>query len=166
MQKIVFYRQEKGREALLEYNFYDHQFAPSNLVVRKILMAMLASVKDQLTTLEVEYNDEMIADKLGKRAAELLRFLGATRETLRENKSGEVVVSRTFRASLTAERYEYFYHLQDVSELSHYRLLAGDQERIVFYFNRYLTLRVPFEDEERFYAELTKLHVPHQVVAV
>jgi hypothetical protein len=166
MQQILFYRHEKDGEAVLEYNFYDHQFAPTNLVVRKILMAMLESVKEQLTHLDVEYNDKMLADKLGKRAGELLRFLGAARDNLTENRSGDVVVSRRFRAELTPERYEYFYQMKDVSELSHYRLLAGERERIVFYFNRYLLLQIPIAEEERFYAGLTERQVPYKVMAV
>ncbi|NGQ97277.1 hypothetical protein G3578_19240 [Brevibacillus sp. SYP-B805] len=166
MQRIVFYRHEKDGEAFYEYNFYDHQFAPTNLVVRKILMAMLESVREQLTHLEVEYNDKMLADKLGKRAGELLRFLGAARENLQENRSGDVVVSRQFRAELTPERYDYFYQMKDVSELSHYRLLAGERERIVFYFNRYLLLQLPIGDEERFYAALTERQVPYKIEAV
>jgi hypothetical protein len=160
---ITLYRHESAGEAVLEYNFYDHQFAPTNLVVRKVLMAMLAAVKARLTHLEVEYNDQMLADKFGKRASELLRLLGATRENVRENRSGEQVISRTFRAELTAERYDYFYQLKDVAELSHYRLLEDSRERIVFYFNRYLAIRLPLAEEQQLYQQLATQQVPYQI---
>jgi len=163
MQSITLYRHVDAGDAVLEYNFYDHQFAPTNLVVRKVLMAMLSSVKERLTHLEVEYNDRMLAEKFGKRASELLRFLGASKENVRENRSGEEVISRTFRAELTAERYEYFYLLKDVSELSHYRLQDQSQDRIVFYFNRYLLIRIPLAEEEQLYQQLKELQVPTQV---
>lgn len=163
MHSITLYRHEADGQAILEYNFYDHQFAPTNLVVRKVLMAMLASVKERLTHLEVEYNDRMLADKFGKRASELLQFLGASKDNMRENRSGNDVISRTFRAEITGERYEYFYHLQDVSELSHYRLLEQSQDRVVFYFNRYLMIRIPLAEEDSLYQQLSHLQVPVQV---
>ncbi len=163
MQSITLYRHEADGEAVLEYNFYDHQFAPTNLVVRKVLMAMLASVKERLTHLEVEYNDRMLADKFGKRASELLRFLGASKENMRENRNGDEVISRIFRAELTDERYDYFYQLKDVSELSHYRLLEESRDRVVFYFNRYLMIRIPLAEEESFYQQLAQLQVPNRV---
>jgi len=164
MNAIVLYRQTIGEEASYEYNFYDNKFAPSNLVVRKVLMAMLSAARGRLTHLQVEYNDLMLAEKLGRRAGELLRFLGASKENLQEQRSGEVVVSRTFRAELTPERYDYFYHLKDVSELSHYRLLEGETDRVVFYFNQYLLVQLPVAEEERFLEALTELQVPYRMV--
>jgi hypothetical protein len=167
MNAIVFYTHVSADEISYEYNFYDNKFAPGNLVVRKIWMAMLNATKHRLTHLEVEYNDKMLADKMGaKRAGELLRFLGATRDNIRENRSGEVVVSRHFRSELTAERYEYFYHLLDVSELSHYRLLEQDAERIVFYFNQYLLLRCPEPEAQAFVQQLEAFQVPYKLVSL
>jgi hypothetical protein len=166
MNAIVFYTHAGAGEIIYEYNFYDNKFAPSNLVVRKIFMAMLNATKHRLTHLEVEYNDNMLADKLGKRAAELLRFLGANRDNVRENKSGEAVVSRIFRAELTEERFDYFYHLTDLSLLSHYKLLEQEQERIVFYFNQYLTLTIPTQEEQLFLDQLKELQVPNKRVAI
>lgn len=166
MNAIVFYTHGSGEDVIFEYNFYDNTFAPSNLVVRKVFMAMLASIHFRLTHLEVEYNDSMLADKLGKRAAEILRLLGASGENMRENKSGDVVVSRQFRAELTPERYGYFYHLIDISELPHYKLLQGDKGRIVFYFNQYLKLSLPQGDETLFYAKLREFQIPYKLVSI
>ncbi|MFY0544620.1 hypothetical protein [Brevibacillus sp. H7] len=167
MNAIVLYTRESDKEVAFEYNFFDNQFAPGNLVVRKVLMSMLNSVRQRLTHLEVEYNDSMLADKLGaKRAGELLRFLGATRENRRDNRSGEIVVSRTFRAELTSERFEYFYNLLDVSELSHYRLLEGERDRIVFYFTQYLLLRCPSEESALFLKQLDDMQVPYKLVSI
>ncbi len=166
MNAIVFYRSQSAGEALLEYNLYDNKFAPGNLVVRKVLMAMLASVRERLDRLEVEYNDNMLVEKVGGRAADLLRFLGATKETLRENKQGGVTVSRTFEAELTPERLDYFSAISDVSMLPHYRLKEGQTDRVVFYFNQYLLLRLPLQEERRFYDNLDELRVPHKTVSV
>lgn len=166
MNAIVFYTHESEGDIVFEYNFYDNTFAPSNLVVRKVFMAMLASIHFRLTHLEVEYNDSMIADKLGKRAGEILRLLGATSDNLKEEKSGDVVVSRMFRAELTPERYGYFYHLLDISELPHYKLLENEKERIVFYFNQYVKLSLPSGEETLFYAKLREFQVPYKLVAI
>jgi hypothetical protein len=166
MNAIVFYTHDAEDEIIYEYNFYDNKFAPGNLVVRKIFMAMLNASRHLLTHLEVEYNDAMLVEKMGKRAAELLRFLGANKENVRENKSGEVVVSRVFRAELTEERFAYFYHLTDLSQLAHYRLLQGDNERIVFYFNQYLKLCIPKAEEHLFLAQLKELQVPYRRMAI
>lgn len=163
MHAIRFYRQVREGEALLEYNFYDNGFAPSNLVVRKVWMAMLRSVQKRLTHLEIEYNDKMLLDRLGKRAVEVLRFLGASRENVRENQSNGITYSRTFRAELTAERYQYFYQMMDVSEFSHLRLQEGERDRTVFYFGQYLLLTIPAEEEEGFYHMLDELQVPYRV---
>lgn len=162
MKAIVFYRHQQTDHALVEYNFYDNQFAPSNLVVRKVWMAMLEAVQPALTDLELEYNDHLLLDKWKGRAGEVLRLLGATNETIREHRSGEVVVSRSFRAELTEERYQFFYELKDLSLFPHYRLLAGDSERIVSYFNQYVSVRLYGDEEERFTQILERLHVPYK----
>ncbi len=167
MNAIVLYTRPLGNETSFEYNFYDNQFAPSNLVVRKVFMAMLASVRNRLTHLEVEYNDSMLAEKMGaKRAGETLRFLGATKENRRDNRSGDIVVSRSFRAELTPERFEYFATMLDVSELSHYRLLEGEQERIVFFFTQYLLLRCPQEEADHFLKRLDDVQLPYRLVSI
>ena len=148
----------------MEYNFYDNQFAPSNLVVLKIFRAMLESVKERLSRLELEYNDRMIADKLGKRAGEVLRLLGAASDNLKENKQGDVLVSRTFEADLTEERYRFFLELLDLSDFIHYRLKEGEKDRIVYYFSQYLMLRLPIAEERLFYEKLAEVHVPYKLI--
>jgi hypothetical protein len=164
---IVLYTRQWENHTSFEFNFFDNQFAPGNLVVRKVLMAMLESVKQRLTHLEVEYNDSMLADKLGaRRAGELLRLLGASRENTRENRNGDIVVSRTFRAELTPERYAYFRNLLDVSELSHYRLLEGEEERVVFYFTQYLVLYCPKEEAAGFLKQLDNMQLPYKLVSI
>jgi hypothetical protein len=164
---VTFYTRRQGEETSFEYNFYDNGFSPSNLAVRKVLMAMLESVRPRLTHLEVEYNDGMLADKLGaRRAGELLRFLGASKANMRETYSGDVVVSRVFRAPLTPERYDYFHTLPDVSQLSHYRLQEQEKDRIVFYFTRYLQLIAPQREAERFAARLEAYGLPYRWVPI
>lgn len=163
MNAILFYRHPQSDHALVEYNFYDNGFAPSNLVVRKVLMAMLAVLKEKLTQLEVEYNDHQLLDKWSGRAGAVLKLLGAKSANLQEVKSGDVVVSRSFRAELTPERFQFFYELKDLSLLSHYRLLAGEKEQIVYYFNQYLSIRLSPEAEKRFWHTLLELHVPYRI---
>ncbi|MDA5110202.1 MULTISPECIES: hypothetical protein [Brevibacillus] len=167
MNAVTFYTRCQGEETSFEYNFYDNGFSPSNLAVRKVLMAMLESVRPRLTHLEVEYNDGMLADKLGaRRAGDLLRFLGASKANMRETYSGDVVVSRVFRAPLTPERYDYFHTLPDVSQLSHYRLQEQEKDRIVFYFTRYLQLIAPQREAERFAARLEAYGLPYRWVPI
>ncbi|MGD8192270.1 hypothetical protein ACQCN2_20055 [Brevibacillus ginsengisoli] len=164
MQGIVFSRRESEGNALLEYSFYDNKFASGNLVVRKVFMAMLSSVRERLTHLEVEYNDRMLAETLGKRAGEFLRLLGVTKENLRDNIQGSTVVSRTFRSEMNEERYNFFYYVDDLARLPHYSLMEEEQARVVFYFSQYLLLRIPLEEEEHFYQQLTDAQVPYEVI--
>lgn len=161
---ILFYRnRHEDGHVTLQYNFYDNGFAPSNLVVRKVLIAMLSVCADQLTQFEVEYNDRQLLDKWSGRAGEVLKLLGATSDNLHEVKSGEIVVSRSFRADMTPERYRFFDELRDVSLLPHYRFFAGAEERIVYYFNQYLSIRLPAAEEESFWQALRELHVPYRI---
>ncbi|MGG3874434.1 hypothetical protein [Brevibacillus laterosporus] len=166
MNAIKFYRHETATDAVLEYNFYDHKFAPTNLVVRKVLMAMLHSVQNRLTDLEVEYNDNMLVEKVGGNAARILTLLGASTENVQNNYRGETVVSRTFTAKMTPERFQYFYELKDVGELSRFALKEQELDRIVSYFNQYLLVVIPLEEEKQFFELLGAMHVPYQIQAV
>jgi len=168
MNAITFYTRRLDDATSFEFNLFDNRFATENLAVRKVLMAMLEAVRQRLSDVEVEYNDGMLADKVGaRRAGELLRFLGATKENSVENQSNGVVVSRTFRTPLTEERYEYFYHLQDIATLAHYRLKEADEDRVVFYFSRYLQLIASDEQAaDRFLAKLGSLSLPYRLVAI
>ncbi|KZE52457.1 MULTISPECIES: hypothetical protein [Brevibacillus] len=168
MNAIILYTKRQGQATSYEFNVFDNQFATENLAVRKVLMSMLESVRDRLTDLEVEYNDSMLAEKLGaKRAGETLRFLGATRENSKEHLSNGIVVSRSFQAPMTPERYAYFYELTDIAQLSHYRLKEGDEDRIVFYFTRYLQLIAPDEQASQiFLQKLAEFSLPYKLVPI
>lgn len=168
MNAIILYTRQQGDATSFEFNVFDNQFATENLAVRKVLMAMLQSVRHTLTELVIEYNDSMLVEKIGaRRAGELLRFLGATKENSQENRSNDVVVSRSFRAKLTDERYDYFYNLTDIAELSHYRLKAGDEDRIVFYFTRYLQLIAPDQkSHDAFLNGLQSFSLPYKLVPI
>lgn len=168
MNAIILYTRRQGESTSFEFNVFDNQFATENLAVRKVLMAMLDAVRNNLTELEIEYNDSMLLEKVGaKRAGELLRFLGATKENMRENQSNGVVVSRTFQAPFTEERYEYFYNLTDIAQLSHYRLKEGEADRIVFYFTRYLQLLAPDEgSSQAFLDRLEAFSLPYKLVPI
>ncbi|MFM1654402.1 hypothetical protein ACI7RC_20245 [Brevibacillus sp. B_LB10_24] len=163
MNGIFFYRWVQDGEARLEYNFYENQFAPTNLVVHKVFRAMLESVRQRVDRLEVEYNDSLLAEKLGRQAGEVLRFLGASRENLVDHKSGDVVVSRSFRAELTEERYQYFYKLLDVALFPRFGLSEGEREHISFHYGQYLLLRIPLAEERQFYDQLEGWQVPYQI---
>lgn len=168
MNAIILYTRRLGQATSFEFNVFDNQFATENLAVRKVLMAMLESVHERLSEVEIEYNDSMLAEKVGvKRAVELLRFLGASKENSRETLSNGVVVSRTFRAPLTEERYEYFYNLKDIATLAHYRLKEGEEDRIVFYFTRYLQLIAPDDQaHDTFLARLDAFSLPYKLVPI
>ncbi|WP_019122026.1 hypothetical protein [Brevibacillus massiliensis] len=163
MNGILFYRWEQDGDARLEYDFYENQFAPTNLVVHKVFRAMLDSVRRRLDRLEVEYNDSLLAEKLGRRAGEVLRFLGASRDNLVDHRSGDVVVSRSFHAELTEERFQYFYKLLDVAQFPRFRLSEGERERILFHFGQYLLLRIPLAEERQFYDQLESWQVPYKI---
>ncbi|MGC5327581.1 hypothetical protein [Brevibacillus sp. SYSU BS000544] len=164
MQGIVLQRKEHAGEAIITYSFYDNKFASGNLVVRKLYMAMLTSVEQRLSHIEVEYNDLMVAETLGKRAAEVLQRLGATKDNLRENRSGDTIVSRIFRSELTEDRYSYLYYFDDLARLAHYSFLEEDVTRVHFYFSQYLELQIPLAEEENFYQELTNAQVPYKLI--
>ncbi|QOS99123.1 hypothetical protein JNUCC42_22530 [Brevibacterium sp. JNUCC-42] len=166
MNAIKFYRHKTATDAVLEYNFYDHKFAPTNLVVRKVLMAMLNSVQTRLTDLEVEYNDNMLVEKVGGHAAKILKLLGATAANVQDNHRGETVVSRTFTAKMTPERFQYFYEVKDVGELPRFTLKEQEADRIISYFNQYLLLVIPLEEEKQFFEQLQEMYVPYHVQAV
>ncbi|MBH0330782.1 MULTISPECIES: hypothetical protein [Brevibacillus] len=168
LNAIILYTRRQGEATSFEFNVFDNQFATENLAVRKVLMAMLAAVSNKLTDLEVEYNDSILVEKVGaKRAGELLRFLGATKENMRENLSNGVVVSRIFHAPFTKEHYEYFYNLTDIAQLSHYRLQEGKEDRIVFYFTRYLQLIAPDEKSRQVFLEgLEEFSLPYKLVSI
>ncbi|GED69035.1 hypothetical protein BRE01_27370 [Brevibacillus reuszeri] len=168
MNAITLYTRKQGEATSFEFNVFDNQFATENLAVRKVLMAMLESVRHTLTVLEIEYNDSMLVEKVGaKKAGELLRFLGATKENSQEHRSNDIVVSRSFRTALTDERYDYFYNLTDIAQLSHYRLKAGDEDRIVFYFTRYLQLIAPDQQShDTFLNKLESFSLPYKLVPI
>ncbi|MGG1530728.1 hypothetical protein [Brevibacillus agri] len=168
MNAIVLYTKRPGQATSYEFNVFDNQFATENLAVRKVLMSMLESVRERLTDVEVEYNDSMLAEKLGaRRAAETLRFLGATKDNSKENRSNGIVVSRSFQAPLTPERYAFFYGLTDIATLSHYRLKEGSEDRIVFYFTRYLQLIAPDESaSQAFLQKLDEFSLPYRLVSI
>jgi len=166
MQAVLLYRKQVGEATSFEFNVFDNQFATENLAVRKVLMSMLEAVRPRLTELEVEYNDSMLIEKLGvRRAGELLRFLGSTKENTHEEKSQGIVVSRSFRSPITEERYQYFYEMKDIAELPHYRLQEGQEDRIVFYFSRYLQLIAPDQEAaSAFISGLEAFTLPYKLV--
>lgn len=168
MNAVIFYTRRIADATSFEFNVFDNQFATENLAVRKVLMAMLEAVQPYLTDLEIEYNDSMLVEKLGvRRAGELLRLLGGTKENTREHRSNDVVVSRSFHSSMSEEKYAYFYHMKDIAELPHYRLKEADEDRIVFYFTRYLQLIAPNQQAaEVFLNKLTAYSLPYKLVAL
>jgi len=168
MNAVTLYTKRIDQAASFEFNLFDNQFATENLAVRKVLMAMLEAVRHCLSDVEIEYNDSMLAEKVGaRRAGELLRFLGATRDNSRDNLEDGVVISRTFRAPLTEERYDYFYNLKDIATLAHYRLQEGAEDRIVFYFTRYLQLIAPDRSShDQFLERLESFSLPYRLVPI
>lgn len=167
MHAIRVYRQQVEGEVVFSYNFYEHPFAPANLVVRKLFAAMLDVARPRLTHLRIEYNDLLLAEKLGRRAGEVLRQLGASRETIRENRNEKgITYSRTFTAELTEERWRYFYQLKDLAQFPSYALLEGERPRVWFYFNQYLALSLPEPEHCLFADRLQQAQLPYTIVAV
>jgi hypothetical protein len=163
---VILYTRRIGEATSFEFNVFDNQFATENLAVRKVLMSMLEAVRSHLTDLEVEYNDSMLIEKLGaRRAGEVLRMLGSTKENTTEQRTNDIVVSRSFRSEWTEQKYQYFYHMKDIAELPHYRLKEGGEDRIVFYFTRYLQLIAPDQQAaDAFLSKLTEFSLPYKLV--
>lgn len=166
MNAIRIYRQQTEGEMVFSYNVYEHPFAPTNLVVRKLFVAMLDAARPRLTHVRIEYNDLQLAEKLGKRAGEVLHQLGASRETIRENKNEKgITYSRTFTAELTEERMDYFYQLKDIAQFPFYALLEGERQRVWFYFNQYLALALPESEHGLFTDCLQQAQLSYTIVA-
>lgn len=168
MNAVILYTRRIEEATSFEFNVFDNQFATENLAVRKVMMAMLESVHPYLTQLEIEYNDSMLVEKLGaRRAGEVLRLLGSTKENSREHRSNDIVVSRSFHSEMSEEKYQYFYHMKDIAELPHYRLKEGNEDRIVFYFTRYLQLIAPDQQAAAtFLNKLSSFSLPYKLVAI
>ena len=167
MNAILLYTREWNGNVSFEFNLYDNQFATENLAVRKVLMAMMDSVRDRLDRLMIEYNDGMLAEKMGaKKAGELLRFLGAAKDNLREHKENGVVITRSFETELTGEKYDFFYNLADVARIPHYRMKERDEDRVVFYYSRYLQLIAPAPAADKFLGKLSDFSLPYRLVPI
>ncbi|WP_421617643.1 hypothetical protein ACAF76_005555 [Brevibacillus sp. TJ4] len=168
MNAVLLYTRQIDEATSFEFNVFDNQFATENLAVRKVLMSMMEAVHERLDRLLVEYNDSMLAEKLGaRRAAEILRSLGGTQENMRENQENGIVISRFFETEFTEEKYAFFYNMTDIAQLPHYRMKEGEADRVVFYYSRYLQLIAPDEKSaEKFLARLSDFSLPYKLVPI
>lgn len=168
MNAILLYTRQTEEATSFEFNMFDNQFATENLAVRKVLMSMMDSVRDRLNRLMVEYNDGMLAEKMGaRRAGELLRSLGVTKQITREHLENGIVISRSFETEMSEEKYAYFYNLTDVAQLPHYRMKEGDADRVVFYYSRYLQLIAPDQlAVDTFLGRLSDFSLPYKLIPI
>ncbi|AMA72446.1 MULTISPECIES: hypothetical protein [Aneurinibacillus] len=167
MQYLYLHRitNNKQQEAQYVYRFDDHRLSPGNLVIRKLFYCMLQALQDELTDVEIEYNDAEIVKFAGmERAVAFLTLMGAQKAEQREYRKDGVLLSRTFTTKLTPERLTYFFGLQDLDEVYRLRFLAGEEERIHLYFASTLSCRLSFQKEETFLALLERHRVPHKIL--
>lgn len=147
------------------YRFEDHTLSPANQVLTRLFRQMILAVEDQLTTLEVEYIDHQMVKLVGsKRAQEILSLLGASKDNIKENKKGDVVLSRSFTAPLTMQALHYFKRIQDLEELSAYRLSSGSNVKIEVYFANEMKGWFTNEEEEKFLAFIAEERIPIKVI--
>jgi hypothetical protein len=168
MNAVLLYTRQIEKATSFEFNVFDNQFATENLAVRKVLMSMMESVRDRLDRLMIEYNDSMLVDKWGaRRAGEILRQLGGTKENTIEHAENGIVISRSFETAFTEEKYAFFYNMTDVAQLPHYRMKEGEADRVVFYYSRYLQLIAPDEQSvAKFLGKLSDFSLPYKLVPI
>ncbi|MEW9672825.1 hypothetical protein [Ammoniphilus sp. 3BR4] len=147
------------------YLFDDHGLSPANQILTRLYRQMILAVEESLTAVEVEYVDIFLAKNLGaERAKQLLQLLGATKENIRENKKGEVVLSRSFRAPLTPEALHYFKRMQDLEELSAYALYSDQEKKVEVYFAKHMTVMLNPAEEDRFFKLLEEDRIRYKTV--
>lgn len=147
------------------YLFADHGLSPANQILTRLFRQMILAVEDRLTAIEVEYIDVFLAKNLGaERSKQLLQLLGATKENIRENKKGDVVLSRRFRAPVTPEALHYFKRIQDLEELSAYALFADQEKKVEVYFAKHMSVTLNPTEEERFLQLLDEDRIRYKTV--
>lgn len=97
------------------------------------------------------------------RAAKELRLLGASREKLRDNKQGGVVVSRIFTSELNEERLNYFYRLVFLDRFLMLRFLEGDELLLSCSSGKILSLRAPENAVEQVLHQLKQDRIPYTI---
>lgn len=147
------------------YRFDDHTLSPANQVLTRLFRQMILAVEDELTSLEAEYIDHQMVQLVGlKRAQEILLLLGANKSNMVENRKGNVVLSRTFKSALTTERLHYFKRIQDLEELSAYRLYTQDSLKVEVYFAKEMKAQFTPEEEKRFIQLIEEDRIPVKII--
>lgn len=145
----LYLHKKKDQSGFIEYiyKFDEHTYSPANQILTRLFRQMIIAVEESLEELEVEYIDTHMAKMLGlRRSQEVLELLGAKRGHIRENKKGDIVLSRIFRVPLTQEALLYLKRIQDLEELNAYRMFSGDRVKVEVYFAK--TMKAHFSDEE------------------
>ncbi|CEH28494.1 hypothetical protein [Aneurinibacillus migulanus] len=167
MQYLYLHRVTQPEKQAVQYvyQFDDHNLSPSNLVIRKLFYCMLDMLQEELTEVEIEYNDAEIVKLVGmEQAVAFLTAMGAREAEQLEYRQEGVLLSRTFTTELTPARLEYFYSLRDLDIVYRLRFLNNEEERIQIYFTKTLSCLLPEVKEEAFLAHLTEQRVPHKVL--
>lgn len=163
----LYLMKNKQNEQLTQYTyrFDDQPLSPANQALTRLFRMMILAVEDELTTLEVEYIDhQMLKLVSSKRAQEILSLLGATKDNMIENKKGDVVLSRMFSSPLTPEALHYFKRIQDLEELSAYRLLANSIKKVEVYFAKEMKGWFTPREEEKFLSLMEEERIPIKVI--
>ncbi|RKD25509.1 hypothetical protein BEP19_00760 [Ammoniphilus oxalaticus] len=148
------------------YRFDDHTFSPANQVLTRLFRQMILAVESELTLLEAEYIDHQMVQLVGlKRAQEILALLGANKQNIVENKKENIVLSRSFRVPLTAEALHYFKRIQDLEELSAYRLCSDQTVKVEVYFAKEMKASFTGQEEERFLQLIADESLPIRVLS-
>ncbi|MBN6186079.1 hypothetical protein JQN58_03635 [Aneurinibacillus sp. BA2021] len=167
MQYLYLHRLEQPEKDKVSYvyQFDAHGLSPSNLVLRNLFSCMLKTVEQELTDIEIEYNDIEMAKLVGMEAAvAFLTAMGAREVEQKEYRQNGVLLSRTFTAVLTPERLAFFFNLRDLDIAYRLRFMSDGEERIHMYFAKTLSCTFSTEDEAAFTALLAAQHVPHKVL--
>lgn len=163
----LYLHKKKDPFGLIEYiyRFDEHTYSPANQILTRLFRQMIIAAEQSLEELEVEYIDAHLAKMLGlHRSLEVLELLGAKRGTMRENKKGDFVLSRTFRVPLTKEALDYFKRIQDLEELNAYRMFDGDNVKVEVYFAKTMKAHFTDEEEKKFIDLLQEERIPIKVL--
>ncbi len=165
MHHLYLRRKQDESKIEFEFLFEDHTLSPANQIVTRLFRQMLLTVESELTTLEVEYVDVLLAKQLGiQRSTELLQRLGATKDNIRENRKGNVILSRSFRAHITEQALHYFKRIQDLEELSAYSFWALGEKKVEVYFARRISAFFTSLEEAKFLQLLEEDRIRYKIV--
>lgn len=168
MNKLIFHRsyeeKDQGIKAVYRFIVSEHNLSPSNLLVRKLFYFLLDVFAERIKEFSVEYSDYELAAGMGiEKSRDMLTLLGADRVKVKENRSGQNVVSRQFTAPFTTERRNFFYTLLDLRRFIGIQFFSQQGLVVDIRFGDIIQF-ISFDgDDIKFFDELEKSKIPYEI---